>query len=72
MPLAKKYATECVNTRTAYVRVGLSNWFCPSVVVVCHNFFWKNVRTGDLEATTISKQDYNAEVRGTLACLYLI
>ena len=32
----------------------------------------KNLRTGDLEAIPISKQKVNAEIRDTLACLYLI
>ena len=33
---------------------------------------WKSLQTGDLEAAAISKQEINAEVRDTLACLYLI
>ena len=36
------------------------------------NFFGKTFQTGDLEATTISEQEVNAEFRDTLACLYLI
>ena len=32
----------------------------------------KKLKTGDLEAVTISKQEINAEIRDTLACLYLI
>ena len=60
-----------MDTRAAYARAGLNNRFCPSVVVVvvCHK---KKLQTGDLEAVTISKQEINAEIRGTLACLYLI
>ena len=55
----------------AYARAGLSNRFCPSVVVVvvvvCHKKNWKNLQTGDLEAATISKQEINAVVRDTVA-----
>ena len=56
-----------------YAQAGLSNLFCPSVVVVvCHTKILKNLRTGDLEAITISKQEVNADIRDSLACLYLI
>ena len=49
--------------RAAYARAGLSNRFCPSVivVVVCHQ---KKLQMGDLEAVTISKQKINAEIYG--------
>ena len=39
------------------------------VVVVC---LQKKLQTGDLEAVMISKQEINAEIRDTLACLYPI
>ena len=60
-----------------HAQAGLTNRFCPSVVVaivvvVCHTKILKNLRTGNLEAITISKQEVNADIRDTLACLYLI
>ena len=63
-------------TPRAYAQAGLSNRLCPSVVVavivVCHKIFGKISQTGNLEAIMTSKQKVNAEIRDTLACLYLI
>ena len=55
------YKLKTVVTPRVYAQAGLSNQFCPSVVViVCHKFFWKTLLMGDLEATTISKLEDNA------------
>ena len=58
--------------RAAYARAGLSNWFCPSVVVVVVVVRKKNFITADLEAKTISKQEVKDENRHILACVYLV
>ena len=63
---------DCYPARYTYVQAGLSNWFCLSAVVVVVVLCHKKLQTGDLEAATISKQEINAEVCDTLACLYLI
>ena len=57
--------------RAAYARAGLSNRFCPSVVV-CHTNFWKTLPMGNSDVTRISKLENNAHVRGKLVYMYLI
>ena len=55
-----------------FVRLSSLSSLSSSSSLSVINFFEKNLRTGDLEAIMISKQKVNAEIRDTLACLYLI
>ena len=61
-------------TPRAYAHAGLSNRLVLSVCRrrrLSYNFL-KKIQMGDLEATTIYKEEVNVEIRDTLACLYLI
>ena len=56
----------CLLPRAAYARAGLSNRLCPSSSVI-----QKKLKTGDLEAKTISKQENKDKIRRILAYVYL-
>ena len=56
--------------RAAYARAGLSNWFCPSVVVVV--VVRKKCITAVLETKTISKQEVYDKMYHILAYVYLV
>ena len=58
-------AIRLVNMVDSHARVGLSNQFCPSIVViiVCHNKFLKNVSNRRLKAITIAKQEVTIEIQ---------
>ena len=59
-----------VTPRAACARAGLSNWFCPSVVVVHKKK--KNFITGYSESKSTSKRENNDEIRRILAYVYLV
>ena len=63
-------ASFVVITPRAYAQAGLSNQFCPSVivVVVCHKSFEKPSK-GRFRGLTISKRKVNAEIRDTYISL---
>ena len=67
------YGAACtiVVTSCAYAQAGLSNWFCPSVVVVCHKKFEKNFITRNLEAIITSNQEVTIQIPNKSTCAYL-